>query len=886
MQSASRHAAAPPLLLLALLALAMPTRGEWLTGRGDFQRTGNPEGKAGPAVPRVLWVYKAKEHFVASPTPGDVGLFVSALGAYNTGLFRCLSMRTDAPERVLWSKSSPFIKRPTVCSPAAASDVVIFGDGMHQTDDAWLYALKVDTGRLVWQLPVPGKLVHLEAPPTVAGASVFVCGGAAGVLCVALDRVTLENQEMSPAQAQERVDKAWEEIKAKYEVERAKHPDFALPPDEDSLPKPAPKIRWQKGKDIWHIDAPVALSGNRLFAASSYLEEEQTGKRALLCLRTENGEQIWELPLQINPWAGPTVAGNLVLVAGSTIRFDPELIAKAAGDVVAVDLSTGQLKWRQVVPGGVLSPVAVSNDTAFFTSTDGKLRALDTGTGKEAWSYDAGRPFFAGPAVAGRTVYVVDLKGALHAVDTTDGKRLWRMDVSSAPEVFAPGMVYGSPVVVDGRIYIATCNVHDGGSDSPGAIVCIADESVKAREAAAVRIDVDTKKRTVSIPCRIAPRKLPFLAEIYPLEVAASLPAPEGQKAHETVVTFEARPEEIRKALLKIGLREGKPVRGDTTEPPSGDLVRIYIELKMSADSSQTVPIESTVVDMRTGRPLPALTWYFTGSSMRQPDPEKDLKVLGADSSGTLMTLFPVTDETLIQSSLQMADRRLLRLETNKELLPPEGSDARILICAVTPDGGAASPAGRTATQSWRPPPPDTLSPYVGSSQIQIMFDDWNGTNEPSRIEGFTSQRTIPLPPQPVWSPRKVPDGVLFLGSPSITAPEPPPMAVGPHTHASRDDIPLAVALPAPAPPAVLPSSATSGRASAETDSAVFRTVPLQRQSAAPRIHMTIPDPFETKKALRMNVQTPDTDSAMPPPLAPAVTNMPDRVAVTGQKKN
>ena len=41
----------------------------WATYRGNAERTGNTDGKAGPASPKVLWVLKGKEHYVASPVP-------------------------------------------------------------------------------------------------------------------------------------------------------------------------------------------------------------------------------------------------------------------------------------------------------------------------------------------------------------------------------------------------------------------------------------------------------------------------------------------------------------------------------------------------------------------------------------------------------------------------------------------------------------------------------------------------------------------------------------------------------------------------------------------------------------------------------------------------
>ena len=75
---------------------------------------------------------------------------------------------------------------------------------------------------------------------------------------------------------------------------------------------------------------------------------------------------------------------------------------------------------------------------------------------------------------------------------------------------------------------------------------------------------VDKDAKTVTIDCKIAPRKLPHLkGEIYPLEVIATWPHPKGKKAHETIVTIEAKPSDVHKALESLGLKPGTPVQGD-----------------------------------------------------------------------------------------------------------------------------------------------------------------------------------------------------------------------------------------------------------------------------------------------------------------------------------
>ena len=173
--------------------------------------------------------------------------------------------------------------------------------------------------------------------------------------------------------------------------------------------------------------------------------------------------------------------------------------------------------------------------------------------------------------------------------------------------------------------------------------------------------------------------QLPNLKEVYPLEVVATFPTPRGQKAHETVVTFEAKPSEIHKALEQLGLKSGKPVKGDDGAA-TGPEVRIFLELPGVGAKPRIVPIEPAMIDIRTGKRMPPLKWHFTGSAMRQPDPDKPAKVYGADLTGTLISIFPVTDEAVFQSELTMKEEPMLKLETNNNILPPEGTPVKLRI--------------------------------------------------------------------------------------------------------------------------------------------------------------------------------------------------------------
>src|SRR5207248_841098 len=100
--------------------------------------------------------------------------------------------------------------------------------------------------------------------------------------------------EQDLAAIRKTLEQRWKELQAKYEADRKKDPDFAVPPNEDQLPKPAPVRLWQQGQDRWHVDAPVAVAGDRVLVASAFLDKEKIGDRALYCLDARTGAVRWK----------------------------------------------------------------------------------------------------------------------------------------------------------------------------------------------------------------------------------------------------------------------------------------------------------------------------------------------------------------------------------------------------------------------------------------------------------------------------------------------------------------------------------------------------------------------------------------------------------------
>lgn len=205
-----------------------------------------------------------------------------------------------------------------------------------------------------------------------------------------------------------------------------------------------------------------------------------------------------------------------------------------------------------------------------------------------------------------------------------------------------------------------------------------------AQDAKPRAIEIDAANKIVLVPCAIAPRKLEKAVDaqnpgmIYPLEVVASWPAPKGLKAHETVLVFDVKPSDVQKALESLGLKPGKPAKGEGAA--TGPEVKVSLEIPGTNGQPRRIAIEKAMVDRKTGKPMPKLKWIFTGSAMKKLDPNKPEEVPGCDVSGTLIAIFPVTDETVLQTSLTMKEEPLLKLDTDKTLLPKEGTPVTLVL--------------------------------------------------------------------------------------------------------------------------------------------------------------------------------------------------------------
>jgi outer membrane protein assembly factor BamB len=166
----------------------------------------------------------------------------------------------------------------------------------------------------------------------------------------------------------------------------------------------------------------------------------------------------------------PIVADGLAIVSVSPGTSNPGLL-------VAVDLTTGAIRWEKASPAGYL---AYGGGRLFFTDFDGPLQAFAPKIGRPLWSTQLPFQSFFNfvPIAVGGSVYTGgDESGTtVYQVDGKTGKVGWtqELDGGGAGPTLGPGAVYFA-VPCDVPAYaLATGNViwnYNSGCDGGGGAV-------------------------------------------------------------------------------------------------------------------------------------------------------------------------------------------------------------------------------------------------------------------------------------------------------------------------------------------------------------------------------------------------------------------------------
>ncbi len=404
----------------------------WFNFRGGLQRRGYHPGTPDPTAPGVQWTYRTANDAAIYASPaiaGDYVIFATArvtpFDPTGSGELLCLNAHTG---ELVWRGGLSDL-RATFSSPVVQGDYVAIGEGLHLTRDSRVSVFNSRTGALRWSYRTQS---HAESTPAIAGGRVFAGAGRDGY--------------------------------------RA----FDLEPDANGKPK----LHWHApGARYMDASGSPNVYGDHVFVPMG-----RWGGLGMACLDADSGEERWRVTTPYPVFSGPTIVAerNLVLIGMGNGNFvqtaeqampsqldylrakgatDQELeeareLLGPAGEVWAIDLTTGDLRWRFASQRTVLGQVAAGPDAVYFGSRDGHLYRVDY-QGRETARWNARSPIIASPAVAEDHVYVVSASGVLYCLDARSLRVVWEMPLQRQP-LAAGDLFISSPVVAHGRVYVGT----------------------------------------------------------------------------------------------------------------------------------------------------------------------------------------------------------------------------------------------------------------------------------------------------------------------------------------------------------------------------------------------------------------------------------------------
>jgi outer membrane protein assembly factor BamB len=195
------------------------------------------------------------------------------------------------------------------------------------------------------------------------------------------------------------------------------------------------------------LEFPPAIAYGRLYVAD--------GGGRVLAVSTKTGARAWSYNAHRCQAASPAVGdykhGTVYEVFLNRIPCAKK--NPADGEIVALEVGKGRLRWRTHIGASETSPVIVGN-RLYVGDWQGNVYAIDARTGQIEWTAHTNGAVKGGVAVSGNRLYVGSYDGHVYAFDARNGHRLWR--ASGDSRLFGHGRFYSTPSAAYGRVYIGS----------------------------------------------------------------------------------------------------------------------------------------------------------------------------------------------------------------------------------------------------------------------------------------------------------------------------------------------------------------------------------------------------------------------------------------------
>lgn len=215
------------------------------------------------------------------------------------------------------------------------------------------------------------------------------------------------------------------------------------------------------GNDVGMSSSPLVVNGTVV------VQVESQGDSFAAGLDTATGENRWRIarPNAAN-WVSPAVL--------PAVDVGPLVLLQASSGITAHDPLTGQQRWKFDAPcGGIASTTAAGR--RIYIPARG-LTALDAGGSSPslAWESNKLAMVYTSPVIHDGRIYVINRAGVLVCGDEKTGDALWQVRLK--------GTFWATPVVAGGHLFAANqdgqcfvVKLGDAGNGGKGELVHTAD---------------------------------------------------------------------------------------------------------------------------------------------------------------------------------------------------------------------------------------------------------------------------------------------------------------------------------------------------------------------------------------------------------------------------
>lgn len=194
----------------------------------------------------------------------------------------------------------------------------------------------------------------------------------------------------------------------------------------------------ETGDAAGHLFHPQA-EGDDVFAA---------GGSRVVRIAVATGHTVWQTDAGVKLSAGAGVGQGLVL-AGS-----------GKGDLLALDMASGQVRWKVALSSEVTGKLLAVADMVIARTGDGRVHGLAVADGSRKWLYSRNLPALSlrgsgGMVVRDDVLYAGFPGGKLVALNAANGAQLWEATVAlprGATELERVADVMGNPIADERQV--------------------------------------------------------------------------------------------------------------------------------------------------------------------------------------------------------------------------------------------------------------------------------------------------------------------------------------------------------------------------------------------------------------------------------------------------